>query len=361
MSDSPENRNYYSKAGVNVKTGQDFVDLIKPLAKTTAIAGVKGTLGGFAALFDTKAAGFEDPVLVAATDGVGTKLLLALSANKHQTIGIDLVAMCVNDLLAQRARPLFFLDYFATGQLDTEVASKVVEGIVAGCQMAGCALIGGETAEMPGLYSTGHYDLAGFAVGAIERRELQIKNDIQPGDMILGITSSGPHSNGFSLIRKLLSDNSINLQSKTPFDPTKTFAEALLTPTKIYISSVLSLLNNAKCKIKGIAHITGGGLYENIPRILPPGLSASLDATAWSLPPIFQWIREIGEINCEEMAGIFNCGIGLVIVVGHDEIDTANTILSEHGEHVYNIGKINSSTTDTPLVVIDNMHSSWET
>ena len=359
MSDSLRKKYRYSDAGVDTKVGRDFIDLIKPIARATATRGTNSELGGFAALFDTRAAGFTDPILVAATDGVGTKLLIANAVGRHKTIGIDLVAMCVNDLVVQRAKPLFFLDYLATGQLDVKIAIEVVKGIAVGCQEAGCALIGGETAEMPGLYSKGHYDLAGFSVGAVERDQLHTENTIEPGDEILGLASSGVHSNGFSLIRKLISEKQIKLSSKSPFDSEKTLSEILLTPTKIYVSSILNLLDYPDVEIKGIAHITGGGFHENIPRILPKHVSVRLNALNWRLPDVFQWICDLGHIDFDEMARTFNCGIGMILIVKPRQLEQAHRILTESGELVYRIGTVTSRSAENPSVIIENVDRAW--
>ncbi|HIB18508.1 MAG TPA: phosphoribosylformylglycinamidine cyclo-ligase [Alphaproteobacteria bacterium] len=360
MSDSPGHKYTYSDAGVDIEAGQSFIDLIKPLAKTTATPGGNADLGGFGALFDIRAAGFEDPVLVATTDGVGTKLLLANAVGSHKTVGIDLVAMCVNDLVVQGAKPLFFLDYLATGQLDVKSASQVVEGITIGCHQAGCALIGGETAEMPGLYAPGHYDLAGFSVGAAERSRLLTGNDICAGDQILGLASSGIHANGFSLVRKLIAEHTTDLEGKSPFDPAQSLADSLLTPTRIYVSSILSVLYQPESKIKGLAHITGGGIYENIPRILPPGVGANLDASCWPLPRVFRWLRQLGNIDCDEMARTFNCGIGMAVVVSVDKVGHVKKALSDDGEIVHHIGEITPRDPNDEIVVVDNLEPAWK-
>ena len=360
MSDSPRHKYTYSEAGVDIEAGQSFIDLIKPLAKTTATPGSKADLGGFGALFDIRAAGFEDPVLVAATDGVGTKLLIANAVGNHTTVGIDLVAMCVNDLVVQGAEPLFFLDYFATGQLDVKSASQVVEGITIGCRQAGCALIGGETAEMPGLYAPGDYDLAGFSVGAVERSRILTGNDISAGDQILGLASSGVHANGFSLVRKLIAEHSTDLEGKSPFDPDQSLADSLLTPTRIYVSSILSMLYQSESKIKGLAHITGGGIYENIPRILPPGVRVNLDASCWPVPRVFHWLRQLGNIEFDEMTRTFNCGIGMAVVISVDNVEHVKKTLSDNGEIVHHIGEITPRGPNDEIVVVDNLEQAWK-
>jgi phosphoribosylformylglycinamidine cyclo-ligase len=297
-----------------------------------------GGLGGFGGLFDPKAAGYDDPVLVAATDGVGTKLKIAIDIGLHDTVGIDLVAMCVNDLVVQGAEPLFFLDYFATGRLDPESAAAVVGGIAEGCRQAGCALIGGETAEMPGMYGDGDYDLAGFSVGAAERENLLPRSDIAAGDIILGMAASGVHSNGFSLVRHVLAGKSLDLGAEAAFAKGNTWGETLLTPTRIYVKSCLALHRAGLSK--AFAHITGGGLTENIPRILPDGMAAGLDPAAWPMPAVFTWLMTEGGVPTEEMARTFNCGIGMIAVVAPDRADDALAALAENGEYAFRIGEI---------------------
>ena len=360
MSDSPKHKYTYRDAGVDIEAGQNFVDLIKPLAKTTAIKGSEADLGGFGGVFDLRAAGFEDPVLVAATDGVGTKLLLANTVGSHQTVGIDLVAMCVNDLIVQGAKPLFFLDYLATSELNTDAASEVIRGITIGCRQAGCALIGGETAEMPGLYAPGHYDLAGFSVGAAERDRLLTGNHIRVGDQILGLESSGIHANGFSLVRKLISEHNVDLKEASPFDSSQSLAHLLLTPTRIYVSSILNLLDQPESGVKGLAHITGGGFYENIRRILPPDVAADLDASRWPLPRVFGWLRQLGNVDLHEMTKTFNCGIGMVAVVSEGKIKDVTKILGDAGETVHHIGKITPRNHEDEIVAIHNLELAWK-
>src|SRR5690348_6938503 len=297
----------YADAGVSIEAGNALVRAIGPLARSTARPGADAELGGFGGLFDLKAAGYSDPLLVAANDGVGTKLKLAIETGRHEGVGIDLVAMCANDLIVQGAEPLFFLDYYATGKLDNGVASAVVASIAEGCRQAGCALIGGETAEMPGMYSTGDYDLAGFCVGAVERDKVLMGADIQAGDVILGLASSGVHSNGFSLVRRIIAREHWRLDERLPGDGKRTLGEALLEPTRIYVRSLLPLIQEGL--IKGLAHITGGGLLENIPRVLPEGCHAVVEAQRWNLPAIFTLLQEGGSISPEEMARTFNCGV----------------------------------------------------
>ena len=315
-----------------------------------------GGLGGFGGLFDPKAAGYEDPVLVAATDGVGTKLKIAIDTGRHETVGIDLVAMCVNDLVVQGAEPLFFLDYFATGRLDTAAAADVVNGIAEGCRQAGCALIGGETAEMPGMYGDGDYDLAGFSVGAAERGNLLPRGDIAAGDAILGLASSGVHSNGFSLVRYVLDQQGLSYADPADFDADLTWGEALLSPTRIYVKSCLALHKAGLAK--AFAHITGGGLTENVPRILPDGMAARFDPKAWALPAIFPWLIGTGGVSPEEMARTFNCGIGMAIVVAADNAAAAADLLSANGEQVFQIGEIIPQ-EDGEQVFLPGLDSAW--
>ena len=303
----------YADAGVSIEAGNALVRAIGPLARSTARPGADAELGGFGGLFDLKAAGYSDPLLVAANDGVGTKLKLAIETGRHEGVGIDLVAMCANDLIVQGAEPLFFLDYYATGKLDNGVASAVVASIAEGCRQAGCALIGGETAEMPGMYSAGDYDLAGFCVGAVERDKVLTGAAIAPGDVILGLASAGVHSNGFSLVRRIIAERDWNLGERLPGEAGRTLAEVLLEPTRIYVRSLLPLLQEGR--VKGLAHITGGGLLENIPRVLPDGCHAVVDAARWQLPSIFSLLQEGGQLAPEEMARTFNCGVGMAVVV----------------------------------------------
>ena len=306
------------------------------MAAATARSGANGALGGFGGLFDLKAAGYVDPILVAATDGVGTKLKVATAIGKHDTIGIDLVAMCVNDLIVQGAEPLFFLDYFATGKLEQGVAEAVVRGISDGCLQAGCALIGGETAEMPGHYSDGEYDLAGFTVGAMERGSAIDGATIDDGDIILGLTASGIHSNGYSLVRKIVEQSGLGYDAPAPFNSSITLGEALLTPTRIYVKSVLAALELGT--IKGLAHITGGGLVENLPRVLPDGISAKIDLSSWDKPPIFEWLRSSADIKTIEMLRTFNSGIGMAIVVAKENAKPVKKCLEGMGETLFTIG-----------------------
>jgi phosphoribosylformylglycinamidine cyclo-ligase len=316
MTDKVSNKSSmtYRDAGVDIDAGNALVDAISPLARSTSRPGANAELGGFGGLFDLGAAGFKDPILVAANDGVGTKVKIAIETGAHETIGIDLVAMCVNDLIVQGAEPLFFLDYFASSKLEPDVAVGVVRGIAEGCKQAGCALIGGETAEMPGLYAPGDYDLAGFAVGAAERGTLLPRDDLKPGDLLLGLTSSGVHSNGYSLVRRIVEKSGLSWSDPTPFNSEIDLGTALLTPTRIYVRPVMEALR-AGLPIKALAHITGGGMTENLPRILPGGLGAEIDLGVIPVPSVFGWLAAQGEIAEAEMLRTFNCGIGMVLVV----------------------------------------------
>ena len=328
----------YKDSGVDIDAGEALVDAIKPLAKSTRRPGCDADLGGFGALFDLKAAGFNDPILISSTDGVGTKLKVAIDTGIHDTVGIDLVAMCVNDLVVQGGEPLFFLDYFATGHLSVAAGKAIVSGIAEGCRQAGCGLVGGETAEMPGMYADGDYDLAGFSVGAVERGSILQAANVKPGDVILGLASSGIHSNGYSLVRRLVTDHSLGYAAPAPFDASKNLGEALLTPTRIYVKSCLAGIRAGH--IKALAHITGGGFTENVPRCLPDGTCADIDAASWPQPPIFKWLSEIGRIPPAEMARTFNCGIGMVAIVDADKAEAAMKLLTQAGETVYRIGTI---------------------
>ncbi|MFB3150829.1 MAG: phosphoribosylformylglycinamidine cyclo-ligase [Alphaproteobacteria bacterium] len=362
MSEEPIKKRTYKDAGVDIDAGARLVEAIKPLAKSTARPGADAELGGFGALFDIKAAGFDDPVLVAATDGVGTKLKIAIDTGRHGSIGIDLVAMCVNDLVVQGAEPLFFLDYFVTGALDLEAAEAIVGGIAEGCRIAGCALIGGESAEMPGLYRTGEYDLAGFAVGAVERGAVLPRADIGAGDIVLGLASSGLHANGFSLVRQVISENGLAYDAEAPFAAETTLGEALLTPTRIYVKSCLAAVRAGG--VKGLAHITGGGLVENIPRAIPPGLCAELDAKAWPLPGVFTWLADQARtggapIDAGEMARSFNCGIGMAVIAAPGDAGKVVEALERAGETVWRIGAIRKRGADDRHVIIKEWEAAW--
>jgi phosphoribosylformylglycinamidine cyclo-ligase len=330
----------YAKAGVSIATGNALVRMIAPLAKATRRAGADADLGGFGGFFDLKAAGFNDPLLVAANDGVGTKLKLAIDSGRHDGVGIDLVAMCVNDLIVQGAEPLFFLDYYASAKLDTDVATRVIASIAEGCKQAGCALIGGETAEMPGMYAEGDYDLAGFCVGAVERDQVLTADKVADGDVILGLASSGIHSNGFSLVRRLAADKGWKLDRPALFDQETLLIDALMAPTRIYVRSLLPLVRTGQ--IHAMAHITGGGLLENIPRILPEGLHAHVNADLWPQPRLMAFLQAQGHIEPEEMARTFNCGVGMAVVVSESVADQVIADLQAAGETVHRIGHIAS-------------------
>lgn len=330
--------NRYREAGVDIDAGNALVQAIRPLARATRRAGADADLGGFGAIFDLRAAGYRDPIVVATTDGVGTKLKIAIETGRHDTVGIDLVAMCVNDLVVQGAEPLFFLDYFAAGRLDVTTTQTVIAGIAAGCRQAGCALIGGETAEMPGMYAPKDYDLAGFAVGAVERGKVIDGATVVAGDAVLGLAASGTHSNAYSLIRHVVAGTGLAWSAPAPFAEGTTLAEALLVPTRIYVKSCLDLARAGL--VKAMAHITGGGLSENVPRVIPEDVAVELDATAWPLPPVFDWLARVGHIAPAEMARVFNCGIGMVCIVAADKVDAASRLLAGHGEHVSRIGQV---------------------
>lgn len=345
--DSGQNGYTYAQAGVDIDAGNALVQAIKPLAKSTRRSGADADLGGFGGLFDLKAAGFSDPILVAANDGVGTKLKIAIDAGIHDTVGIDLVAMCVNDLVVQGAEPLLFLDYLATGKLDVDAATDIIAGIAEGCRQSGAALVGGETAEMPGMYSGDDYDLAGFALGAAERGTL-LPRDLSAGDVLLGLGSNGLHSNGFSLVRRLVADNGLSLEAPAPFDETKSLGAALLEPTRIYVKCLLPLL--ADKKIKALAHITGGGFTENIPRVLPDGLDAEIDLSAVDVPAVFKWLDKLGSIGATEMLRTFNCGVGMIVVVDAEDAEDVTKALESAGESVASLGTLVVSEGAAPQV-----------
>ncbi|MGI9422527.1 MAG: phosphoribosylformylglycinamidine cyclo-ligase [Hyphomicrobiaceae bacterium] len=329
----------YRDSGVDIDAGNALVNAIKPLVAATRRPGADADLGGFGGLFDLKAAGYTDPILVAANDGVGTKLKIAITTGRHDTIGIDLVAMCVNDLIVQGAEPLFFLDYFACSQLDNDVATAVVGGIATGCQLAGCALIGGETAEMPGMYAAGDYDLAGFSVGAAERDALLPRPDIAAGDLVIGLASSGVHSNGYSLVRRLISDAGVAWTDMAPFAPGQSYADVLLEPTQIYVKPILAALRETDA-VQALAHITGGGLTENIPRVLPEGLGVRLDLSSWRPPPVFSWLKQSSRLETGEFVRTFNAGIGMAVVVRAAAADPVLSVLAAQGGPATVIGEI---------------------
>ncbi|WP_428991014.1 phosphoribosylformylglycinamidine cyclo-ligase [Methylocapsa aurea] len=340
----------YAQAGVDIDAGNRLVDLIRPAVRSTRRPGADGEIGGFGGLFDLKAAGFIDPVLVAANDGVGTKIKIAIESGVHDTIGVDLVAMCVNDLIVQGAEPLFFLDYYASGKLEPDAAAAVVAGIAAGCVEAGCALLGGETAEMPGLYSKGDYDLAGFAVGAAERSRLLPRAEVKEGDRLFGLPSSGAHSNGFSLIRRIVAETGLAWDAPAPFASGQSLARALLAPTRIYVKPLLAALKRSDA-ISALAHITGGGFPDNLPRVLPKGLGASLDLGAFRPSPVFSWLALQGGVAEAEMLRTFNCGIGMVVVVARDGVEEAVAAMRAAGETPIAIGEI-AATGDGPRVAM---------
>ena len=329
----------YADAGVDIDAGNRLVDMIKPLVRATARPGADAEIGGFGGLFDLKAAGFKDPVLVAATDGVGTKVMIAIETGIHSGIGIDLVAMSVNDLVVQGAEPLFFLDYFACGKLDPEATASIIAGIAEGCRESGCALIGGETAEMPGLYKDGDYDLGGFAVGAAERGTLLPSRDIAAGDAVIGLASSGVHSNGFSLVRKVVEQSGVGFSQPAPFAPVMTLGGALLTPTRLYVKSCLRAIRETGA-VKGLAHITGGGFTDNIPRVLPGGLGVRIDLAKLHVLPVFKWLAAQAGIAELEMLRTFNCGIGMVAIVKPDAVARVSEVLTSSGETVSHLGEV---------------------
>ena len=337
----------YRDAGVDIDAGNRLVERIKPIARRTSRPGVLAGLGGFGALFELPVGRYREPVLVSGTDGVGTKLRLAIELGRHDTVGIDLVAMCVNDLVVQGAEPLFFLDYFATGRLDVDLAADVVRGIGQGCELAGAALVGGETAEMPGMYADGDYDIAGFCVGVVEKSEIIDGSRVGVGDALIGLASSGPHSNGYSLVRKILSHSGADLSA--PFDGA-TLGEVLLAPTRIYVKTILALKDAVR--LHAVAHITGGGLIENLPRVLPEGTGAVIDAGAWQRPAIFRWLQAQGNVAEQEMYRTFNCGVGMVLAVPREDAERALSVLAAQGETAWIIGSVQARRTDEPDVLI---------
>ena len=363
----------YKQAGVDIDIAAELVERIKPAIKKTVRSGVMGGIGGFGAMFDPKAAGYTDPILVSSTDGVGTKIKIAIDCDVHDTIGIDAVAMCVNDLVVQGAEPLFFLDYFATGKLKNHVAQAVIEGVAKGCEIAGCALIGGETAEMPGLYAGGDYDLAGFTVGAVNRDSVITGENIKSGDIVLGLASNGVHSNGYSLVRKLIADSKISYDSSAPFamdirwqdrESTRaiTVRDALLAPTRIYVKQLLSGLKiksaGGQPAIRGMAHITGGGLSENIPRVIPDHITLRIDLKSWTLPPVFGWLKSLGRINNADLARTLNCGIGMVVICDSAKVDDIEKTLKGCGEIVYRLGYALERAGDA--LILEGMESAWD-
>jgi phosphoribosylformylglycinamidine cyclo-ligase len=369
----------YKKAGVDIDEAAELVERIKPAIKKTKRSGIMGGIGGFGAMFDPKAAGYTDPILVSSTDGVGTKIKIAIDCDVHNTIGIDAVAMCVNDLVVQGAEPLFFLDYFATGKLRNTVAQAVIESVAKGCEIAGCALVGGETAEMPGLYAGGDYDLAGFTVGAVNRDAIITGENMQDGDIVLGLASNGVHSNGYSLVRKLMTDSKIAYNSAAPFSmdirwqdadmkagsttKAKTVQDALLSPTRIYVKQLLQALKiksaDGKPAIRGMAHITGGGLSENIPRVIPEHITLRVDTKSWLLPPIFIWLKALGKIDSADLARTLNCGIGMVVVCDAAKANEIENILKDCGEIVYRLGIAEKRAASGEALILENLDSAW--
>lgn len=351
----------YQSAGVDIHAGAELVDRIKPHVRKTNRSGVMSGIGGFGAFFDLKATGYQDPLLISGTDGVGTKLKIAIESGIHDSIGIDLVAMCVNDIVVNGAEPLFFLDYYATGKLHPELGEQIISGIAEGCELAGCALVGGETAEMPGMYAGDDYDLAGFTVGAVEREEVITGEHIKEGSVILGLASSGPHSNGYSLIRKIVKEiQGLDYSDEASFAPGQTLGQALITPTRIYVKSVLSVIKSLKGQgksIQGLAHITGGGFTENLPRILPEGLSVEIDAANWEFSAVFKWLAEKGDVSAQDMAETFNCGIGMAVFCAPDDVDTATQLFKDAGESVSVIGEVVRGSDE--VVTIKNTQENW--
>ncbi|MCB9957772.1 MAG: phosphoribosylformylglycinamidine cyclo-ligase [Rhodospirillaceae bacterium] len=349
----------YRRAGVDIDAADRLVGRLGPLARATDRPGTLGGLGGFGALFDPAAAGYRDPILVAGTDGVGTKLKIAIETGRYDTIGIDLVAMCVNDLVVQGAEPLFFLDYFGTGRLDPAAAEQVIAGIAAGCREAGCALIGGETAELPGLYADGDFDLAGFAVGAVERDRLLTGAMVAAGDIVLGLASSGVHSNGFSLVRRVVADLGLSWHAPAPFAPDLPLGVALLEPTRLYVRACLAAIACAPDGVRALAHITGGGLLDNIPRVLPAGLGVVLDAGTWALPPVFAWLRDSADLSPTDLLRTFNCGIGMVAVVRAGVADRVADAFAAAGIDARMIGRVAAAVEGAPRVQVSGMETAW--
>ncbi len=348
----------YAAAGVDIDAGNRMVELIRPLVRRTARPGADAEIGGFGGLFDLKAAGFSDAILVAATDGVGTKVKIAVATQRHDTIGIDLVAMSVNDLVVQGAEPLFFLDYFACGKLDPEVGAAVVTGVAAACKEARCALIGGETAEMPGIYQAGDYDLAGFAVGAVARDKLLPRKDIAPGDSVIGLASSGVHANGFSLVRRIVAAAGLPWDAPAPFEPSRQLGEALLMPTRLYVQSCLAAIR-ATGAVKALAHITGGGFVDNIPRVLPQGLAVALDLDRVPVHPVFKWLAAAGGVSEREMLRTFNCGIGMIAVLDAEAAEQACEAFAANGETVVRLGEVIAAAGEPTAAFRGRLDLSW--
>jgi len=347
-SDSKPTSLSYRDAGVDIDVGNQLIERIKPIAKATRRPGVLDSIGGFGALFEIPTDRYDKPVLVSGTDGVGTKLRLAMEIGKHDTIGIDLVAMCVNDLIVAGAEPLYFLDYYATGKLSLDMAEAVIKGIGEGCQQAGCALVGGETAEMPGMYEGDDYDLAGFCVGVVEKSKIIDGSKVAAGDVLIGLAASGPHSNGYSLIRKIIEVSGADLSADFHG---KSLGKTLLTPTRIYVKALLALL--AKVDVHALAHITGGGLLENLPRVMPEGTQAIIDSNSWQRPPVFDWLQENGNVAADEMYRTFNCGVGMVLCVAEVDVEQTLAMLSEQGESAFVIGTIETATDGSEQVIVN--------
>lgn len=345
----------YAQAGVDIDAGNELVRRIKPLARSTARKGADAGLGGFGAFFDIKATGYKDPLIVSSNDGVGTKLKIAIETGLHDGIGIDCVAMCVNDLVVSGAEPLFFLDYYASGKLDVDIAEKVIAGVAEGCRQAGCALVGGETAELPGLYATGDYDLAGFSVGAVERDGVITGQTIQPGDVVLGLASSGIHSNGYSLVRKIVKDGGFDYAAPAPFEKSVTLGAALLRPTRIYVKPLLALAKAVD--VRGMAHITGGGLLENIPRVLSDGVGVTLHMGSWPVPPVFGWLADQANISAHDMVRTFNCGIGMVVIVPDAQCEQALALLKQQGVEALTIGVIEARGRGAQVMAFEGLTS----
>ncbi len=357
MNRNSAQKDAYAKAGVDISAGNALVERIKPLAKATARIGATAALGGFGAFFDIKACGYKDPLIVSSNDGVGTKLKIAIEANRHDGIGVDCVAMCVNDLVVSGAEPLFFLDYFATGKLSVDVAEKVIAGVARGCKESNCALVGGETAELPGLYAEGDYDLAGFSVGAVERDKVITGEKVKAGDVVLGLASSGAHSNGYSLIRKIVKDKNLSCAAPAPFAKGMDLAEALLVPTKLYVVPLLALTKQVE--VRAMAHITGGGLLENVPRVIPEGLGVTIDVSSWPIPELFKWLAREGNIPPEDMIRTFNCGIGMVVIVSATEAAKAQSALKASGLENFVIGKVEARAAEQPVMRFEKMGPAW--
>lgn len=357
MSQNSAKTDAYAKAGVNIDAGNALVERIKPLARSTARKGANAALGGFGAFFDVKACGYKDPLIVSSNDGVGTKLKIAIETGLHDGVGVDCVAMCVNDLVVSGAEPLFFLDYFAAGKLDVDVAARVIAGVAEGCRQAGCALVGGETAELPGLYAVGDYDLAGFSVGAVERDAVIDGSTMQAGDVVLGLASNGVHSNGFSLVRKIVADGGFDYTKPAPFDATQSLAQALLAPTRIYVKQLLALMREVK--VRGMAHITGGGLLENVPRVVPAGLGVNVNCASWNMPPVFRWLAREGKVDAASMIRTFNCGIGMAVIVPASDAQKAKAMLEAQGENVFEIGTVEARSAGADVMRFDGLEKVW--